>query len=246
MGGALVKGWTKAGMAANLAVTAHTQRTLDRLTEACPGISVTLDNNEAASGADVVVLAVKPWLIQQVIEEIMPVLKDKLVVSVAAGVRHERIDVYVMPNIAAEYGQSMTFVEEAPQATAVAELFGRVGQCRVVPQRLMDAGMMMAGCGIAYVMRFLRAMMEGGVEMGFYPDEAKQIAMQTMQGAVALLREPCWACPWEEPPCWACPWLPAPPSTTLIWTDLEEIWSPLTVALAGAKVKVPVFLAWRM
>ena len=189
MGGALVKGWTKAGLAANLIVTAHTQRTLDRLSEACPGISVTLDNKEAARGANVVVLAVKPWLVVQVIEEIEPVLKDKLVVSVAAGVRHERIDVYVMPNIAAEYGQSMTFVEEAPQATAAAELFGRVGQCRVVPQRLMDAGMMMAGCGIAYVMRFLRAMMEGGVEMGFYPHEAKQIAMQTMQGAVTMLRE---------------------------------------------------------
>ena len=189
MGGALVKGWTRAGMEANLTVTAHTQLTLDRLAEACPGISVTLDNREAVSGADVVVLAVKPWLIHQLIEEIMPVLKDKLVVSVAAGVRHDRIDVYVMPNIAAEYGESMTFVEEAQKAEAVAELFGRVGQCRVVPQRLMDAGMMMAGCGIAYVMRFLRAMMEGGVEMGFYPDEAKQIAMQTMQGAVTMLRE---------------------------------------------------------
>ena len=119
----------------------------------------------------------------------MPELKGKLVISVAAGIRNERIDVYAMPNIAAEFGESMTFVEEAPQATAVAELFGRVGQCRVVPQRLMDAGMMMAGCGIAYVMRFLRAMMEGGVEMGFYPNEAKQIAMQTMQGAVTMLRE---------------------------------------------------------
>lgn len=189
MGGALVKGWTKAGMAACITASAHTQRTLDRLAEACPGINVTLDNKEAVSDADIVVLAVKPWLVGQVIEEIEPQLNDKLLVSVAAGVRHERIDVYVMPNIAAEYGESMTFVEEAPQAEAVAELFGRVGQCRVVPQRLMDAGMMMAGCGIAYVMRFLRAMMEGGVEMGFYPDEAKAIAMQTMQGAVALLRE---------------------------------------------------------
>ena len=119
----------------------------------------------------------------------MPEVKEQLVVSVAAGIRHEHIDVYAMPNIAAEFGESMTFVEEAPQAETVAELFGRVGQSRVVPRRLMEAGMMMAGCGIAYVMRFLRAMMEGGVEMGFYPDDAKQIAMQTMQGAVSLLRE---------------------------------------------------------
>ena len=117
----------------------------------------------------------------------MPVLKDKLVVSVAAGVRHDSIDVYVMPNIAAEYGESMTFVEEAQKAEAVAELFGRVGQCRVVPQRLMDAGMMMAGCGIAYVMRFLRAMMEGGVEMGFYPKDAQEIVLGTIKGAVELL-----------------------------------------------------------
>ena len=75
MGGALVKGWTKAGMAADITASAHTQQTLDRLVEACPGITVTLDNRKAAEGADVVVLAVKPWLVQQVISEIMPELR---------------------------------------------------------------------------------------------------------------------------------------------------------------------------
>ena len=189
MGGALVKGWAKAGLATDITVTARTQQTLDRLSEACPGNTAMLDNVKAIRDADVVVLAVKPWLVEQVIAEIKPELQDKLLVSVAAGVRNERIDVYVMPNIAAEFGESMTFVEKAGKAEAVAELFGKIGQCKVVPQRLMDAGMMMAGCGIAYVMRFLRAMMEGGVEMGFYPDEAKAIAMQTMQGAVTMLRE---------------------------------------------------------
>lgn len=189
MGGALVKGWAKAGMATCLTVTARTQQTLDRLKEICPGITAMLDNKKAVQGADVVVLAVKPWLVEQVIAEITPELRDKLLISVAAGVRHERIDVYAMPNIAAEFDESMTFVEEAEQAETAAELFGRVGLCKVVPQRQMAAGMMMAGCGIAYVVRFLRAMMEGGVEMGFYPDEAKEIAMQTMQGAVTMLRE---------------------------------------------------------
>ena len=189
MGGALVKGWAKAGMAADITVTARTQQTLDRLVEACPGITVMLNNSKAVKDADIVVLAVKPWLVEQVIAEIVSELQDKLLVSVAAGFRHERIDVYVMPNIAAEFGESMTFVEEAAKAESAAKLFGKVGQCQIVPQRLMNAGMMMAGCGIAYVMRFLRAMMEGGVEMGFYPDEAKTIAMQTMQGAVTMLRE---------------------------------------------------------
>ena len=189
MGGALVKGWVKAGMASSITVTAHTQQTLDRLVETCPGITAMLDNRKAVQGADIVVLVVKPWLVEGVIAEIMSELENKLLISVAAGVRHERIDVYAMPNIAAEFGECMTFIEESDKADMAAELFGRVGQCKVVPQRLMDAGMMMAGCGIAYVMRFLRAMMEGGVEMGFYPNEAKEIAMQTMQGAVTLLQE---------------------------------------------------------
>ena len=189
MGGALVKGWVKAGMASSLTVTAHTQQTLDRLKEACPGVTAMLNNGKAVQDADIVVLAVKPWLVEQVIAEIKTELKDKFLISVAAGIRHERIDVYAMPNIAAEFGESMTFIEEAAKAEIAAELFSKVGQCQIVPQRLMNAGMMMAGCGIAYVMRFLRAMMEGGVEMGFYPDEAKKIAMQTMQGAVTLLRE---------------------------------------------------------
>ena len=52
-----------------------------------------LDNAKAVEGSDVVVLAVKPWLIQQVIEEIEPELKHKLLISVAATVWHERIDV---------------------------------------------------------------------------------------------------------------------------------------------------------
>lgn len=189
MGGALVKGWAKAGLSSNLIVTARTQETLDRLVEACPGITTMLDNKQATKGADIVLLAVKPWLVEQVIEEIKPELADKLLISVAANVRHERINVYAMPNIAAEFGESMTFIEEAEQANIAAELFGKLGQSKIVPQRLMGAGMMMAGCGIAYVMRFLRAMMEGGVEMGFYPDEAKTIAMQTMQGAVTMLRQ---------------------------------------------------------
>lgn len=189
MGGALIKGWAKAGLTADLIITAQTQETLNRYTQVYPGIASTLDNVVAAAEADIVVLAVKPWLIQQVIAQIEHILKDKLLVSVAAGTRHERIDVYAMPNIAAEFGESMTFVEESEKAETVSQLFGKVGQCRIVPQRLMAAGMMMAGCGIAYVMRFLRAMMEGGVEMGFYPDDAKQISMQTMLGALAYLYE---------------------------------------------------------
>ena len=189
MGGALAEGLLKSGAAEPSALTIADpcEAALKRFEDS--GASLTTDNSAAVANADTLFIVVKPWLVEQVITEIMPELKDKLLISVAAGIRHERIDVYAMPNIAAEFGESMTFVEEAEKAEQAAELFGRVGQCKVVPQRLMNAGMMMAGCGIAYVMRFLRAMMEGGVEMDFYPDEAKEIAMQTMQGAISLLKE---------------------------------------------------------
>ena len=88
----------------------------------------------------------------------------------------------------------MTFVAGADgvsesSAESVRRLFSLVGAVKVCEERLIAAGMMMAGCGIAYVMRFIRAMMEGGVEMGFYPKDAQDIAMQTMKGAVTLLAE---------------------------------------------------------
>lgn len=243
MGGALVKGWAKAADTSadecEITVTAHTQQTIDKLQKEFPGLHTSLDNAEAVKGADIVVLAVKPWLVGDIAEEIKDSLdyKKQIIVSVAAGIsteslikrfeykaghdteydyadksveddpisgsnyelpeRGQRRGVppifYVMPNIAAEYGESMTFVCAArgvsqEHVRKVEALFRVVGEVQVCEERLMGAGMMMAGCGIAYVMRYLRAQMEGGVEMGFYPKAALQIALQTMQGAVALLK----------------------------------------------------------
>ncbi len=195
MGGALIKGWAKAAQAGkadlDITLTAHTQQTLDKFSTLYPELHTLLNNREAVKDADIVVLAVKPWLIDSVVAEIADNLDGKIVVSVAANARNERINIYAMPNIGAEFGQSMTFIERNDQNSiiAVEELFSLVGSVMVVDQKHMGAGMMMAGCGIAYVMRFLRAMMEGGVEMGFYPKEAQQIAMQTMEGAITLLQE---------------------------------------------------------
>ena len=193
MGGALVKGWCKAGMASDLIITAHTQRTRDTITAQYPEVTATLDNTHAAQSADIVILAVKPWLIAQVIEETASSLEGKTLVSVAAGVRHPRIDIYVMPNIAAQYNQSMTFVEapanEQSPLQQVEQIFSKVGQVKVVSQQQMVSGMLLSGCGIAFAMRYVRALMESGVEMGFYPKDALQIVEQTMLGAVSYLRQ---------------------------------------------------------
>lgn len=215
MGGALIKGWAKAarkGATLNcsliggsesekldITITAHTQSTLDKFSAEFPELHTTLDNKAAAADADIIILAVKPWLIESVIAEISSVvnLNNQIIVSVAANILTAQLKqmlgndnakvCYAMPNIGAEFGESMTFMTDVCQP--VVDLFSLVGSVKVCAENLIAAGMMMAGCGIAYVMRFLRAMMEGGVEMGFYPKDAQLIAQQTMQGAITLLQE---------------------------------------------------------
>lgn len=197
MGGALIRGWANAAVRQDIdlriTATAKTQTRLDKLTETFPEVSVTTDNAAAVKSADIVVIAVKPWLVEPVLASLEGALSENtLVVSVAASVKHERIDVYTMPNIGVEFEQGMTFILDdgsVPEDTLVAvhDLFALLGKVMLVDKKQMDAGNMLAGCGIAYVMRMVRAMMEGGVELGLYPDVAKEIAMQTMLGAVSVL-----------------------------------------------------------
>lgn len=192
-----MRGWANATLEQecelSLTASARTMTRLEKLSEAYPEVDVTTDNAAAVRGADIVVVAVKPWLVQGVLDSLADAIAEStLVVSVAAGASHPRIDIYTMPNIAVEFGEGMTFVLDDGRVSeanlvAVYDLFAMLGKVMLVDRKQMDAGNMLAGCGIAYVMRMVRAMMEGGVELGLYPDAAKEIAMQAMQGAVAVL-----------------------------------------------------------
>ena len=139
------------------------------------------------------VLAVKPWLVEQVRREIEPAVAGRrvILVSFAAGVSLPGV-ITVIPNIAIALRQSMTFIASAdvPEADVrvVQTLFDRLGQTRVVGEKQLRAGTLLASCGIAYAMRYIRAASEGGVEIGFRADEAKDIVLQTVKGAVALLQ----------------------------------------------------------
>ena len=203
MGGALVKGWMKTGCA-DITVTARTRETLERLSAEYPSLDTSLDNAAAVKGADVIVLAVKPWLVGSVIEGIRDSIDfdRQVIMSVAANKFSDELRgclgcpdakvIYVMPNIAAEYGEAMSFVAPADgvpeeDVDKVMQLMLKVGKVKRCTEAQVAAGNMLAGCGIAYVMRFIHAMMEGGVEMGLYPKDAQEIAMQAMKGAVAVL-----------------------------------------------------------
>ena len=94
----------------------------------------------------------------------------------------------VIPNLAAEIGESMTFASAIlGQADEVVKsLFDRLGKTRIVDEKRLKAGMMVASCGTAFALRYARAAMEGGVQLGLYPHEALEAVYQTMKGAVDL------------------------------------------------------------
>ena len=208
MGGALIHGWAKSGKIESITISDKNEQLLADFKHKYPTLQTTTDNVEAAKGADVVVIVVKPWLMPVVLEELKGVLDcDKqIIVSDAANFTTDKLAealgrdgqfCYVIPNIAAEFGASMSFVAKGKATSeeslqTVKALYDLCGDTLVVAENLVGPGMMMASCGIAYVMRYIRAQMEGGCEMGFYPGQAKQIALQTMQGAVSLLKETGW------------------------------------------------------
>ena len=208
MGGALIHGWAKSGKLSSITISDKNETLLASFKEKYPSINITTDNVAAVNGVDIVVVVVKPWLMPVVLDEIKPALKlgKQIVVSDAANFTTEKLAeqlgtsgqfCYVIPNIAAEFGASMSFIAKGKDTsddslTKVKALYDLCGDTLVVTENLVGPGMMMASCGIAYVMRYIRAQMEGGCEMGFYPQQAKQIALQTMQGAVSLLKETGW------------------------------------------------------
>ena len=206
MGGAMADGFIKSGAVkpADISVANPTAQKLEHF--ALQGASVTTDNKTAADGADIIVIAVKPWLVEQVVNELKPVLNytRQTVITVAAGISGSQFTSWlkkddavpqtfiVIPNTAIAVLASMTFIvpvnATADTTATIKALFDSVGQAMVTDERHLGAGMTLASCGIAYAMRYVRAAAEGGVELGFKADMAKDIVLQTMKGAVELLQ----------------------------------------------------------
>jgi len=208
IGGALVRGWSKRGEDIDITVSGVHKEKLNRIKADCPKIKATTDDLQAIKDADVIIIAVKPWQVDIVINDIKANLtSSQIMISLAAGITLEQLQemlrkhdceqpslFYVIPNIAAEFCESMTFISttenvEASTISKVENLFKIVGDTFVCQEKLIGPGMLMASCGIAYVMRFLRVQTEAGVEMGFYPPDALKIAIQTMKGAAELLHK---------------------------------------------------------
>ncbi|MBC6490073.1 pyrroline-5-carboxylate reductase [Flavihumibacter stibioxidans] len=196
--GLLAGGFTEPG---NITVTRRNLTLLQPLSQ--KGIRITSDNLAAAQESDVVLLAVKPYQIKEVVKELVPVIgADKVVISVVTGVSMKEIgDELVskgavpvfraMPNTAIAIRESMTCISHVnasqEQINWVLELFNQVGRVVVIEEKLMDAATVLGACGTAYAMRYIRANIQGGIEIGFDAKTASLIAAQTVKGAAELL-----------------------------------------------------------
>ncbi|MBW3630742.1 MAG: pyrroline-5-carboxylate reductase [Gemmatimonadetes bacterium] len=202
LGRALAMGWTEAGYCApsRISITRRQPEKLGYFADA--GFRVGSDNAAAVQASDVVVLAVQPQQIGELLEEIAHALEvgRHRVISVVSGVSirqlRERLGqevtiVRAMPNTAVSIRESMTCLsgeESAAAALAEAqELFEFVGRTLVVPENMMIPATALCACGVAFFLRSIRAASQGGIEIGFHPEEALLLAAQTAKGAAALV-----------------------------------------------------------
>ncbi|MBP5171606.1 MAG: pyrroline-5-carboxylate reductase [Bacteroidales bacterium] len=205
MGGAVAKGLAAAGniAARDIFVSDIAADNLKRLQSEFPQLNCSQDNTSAAR-CDVVVVAVKPWLVEMILTEIAPVMEAKqTLIVIAAGVNFEQIFAWLpeqlqdmpclrlIPNTAIAVGQSMSLFSTNNVGNGLQEqilsLFRPLGEVVVIPESKMSAGTALTSCGTAYALRFVRAAVEAAVEMGFRPEEATRMVAQTMKGAAELL-----------------------------------------------------------
>jgi pyrroline-5-carboxylate reductase len=168
------------------------------------GIAVTTGNSSAVEGADIVLLAVKPTQVVQLVEEIKPRLKaGALVISIAASVRTAAIEqalggepavIRAMPNTPAMLGAGITALCRGrhvsdEQMELAQQIFATVGRTVVVDERHMDAVTGLSGSGPAFLYIILESLAEAGVNVGLPRDVATQLAAQTAYGAARMVLE---------------------------------------------------------
>jgi pyrroline-5-carboxylate reductase len=203
MAQALIGGLLARGHASDRLVAADPDGQIRDAVAHAHGIATTADNAEAAAGADIVVLAVKPQLIEEVARSVVGALRrDALIVSVAAGTTMARLNdslgadraiVRVMPNTPALHGVGATglFAGErcsSAQRKAALELFRAVGRVfEIADESLMDVVTAVSGSGPAYFFRLAEALANAGVDAGLDRETAEELASQTAAGAGAML-----------------------------------------------------------
>ena len=202
MGGAIARGLAKGSIirTEDICVSNPSQGKLDALKLEFPAMQVTSNNAEAVREADIVLLAVKPWLIEPVLKALPLDVEKQILVSVAAGISFAQFEEWVgekmavfrvIPNTAISQLESMTLIAShhatQEQEQLMLDIFNEMGLAMLIPESQMAATTALTSCGIAYVLKYIQAAMQAGVEMGVYPKEAQRMVAQSVKGAALLI-----------------------------------------------------------
>lgn len=188
--------------AKNITATRRNVQELSHLKEL--GIKLTSNNIKAIEESDLIIIAVKPYNIVSILEEIKDHLDPErhILISVTAGVTISHIKSVIMkemavframPNISASVGKSVSCIcqngADNEDVESVKQMFDIIGTTMIIDEELMQSATILGACGIAYVLRFIRAMIQGGIQIGFDAKTASEIVNQTVKGAAELLIE---------------------------------------------------------
>ena len=205
MGGALVLAAAKSNGENELLLSDKIPGKADALAEKCGG--KLCNNITVAAEADYIFLGVKPQMLKETIEEIVPVLKKRtdrfVLVSMLAAFTCERICenaggkypvIRIMPNTPAAIGEGMILYAPNGEVTEEEVSFfldsmKEAGRFSLLPEKLMDAGASVAGCGPAFVDLFVEALADGGVACGLPRAQATEFAAQMVLGSAKLILE---------------------------------------------------------
>ena len=201
LGQALARGWAKAGRyrPGEISLIRRQAGKLAEFAEA--GYAVGTDLAAAVRSRRTIVLAVQPQQLEALMQEIRGALKpEHRIISVVSGVGTAQIRamagtavavVRAMPNTAVSIGESMTCLAAAPDAAEALKeavsLFDLVGRTLIIAEEMMIPATALCACGVAFFLRAVRAASQGGIEIGFHPEEALLLAAQTAKGSAALL-----------------------------------------------------------
>lgn len=208
MGGTAARSFSTSSLftADDITVTARHQETLDSFQNT--GIHTSLSNIDAIKGADIIIIAVRPAVAESVVREIAPEVDfaNQIVISFVAGVPSCRYFEWfsgvagnqempsfflAMPNTAMELNEGLTFISpinaKPIQVSLVKAIFDSVGKSVIIEEELMNAGMALASCGLAYAMKYILSSVQGGIKLGFERDAAIKVVLQTVKGAAMLV-----------------------------------------------------------
>jgi len=202
LGTAIAEGLIQSGFVQpkHILITKRNIQTLHGLER--KGVLVSDKNEEAIRYADLVILAVKPFQVNEILRSLRGEFKEDkhVLISVVTGISIQHIAgcldtkvpiVRAMPNTAIAIQESMTCIAaqdiSEEQFEYVQEIFGQLGKTVRIDEKLMDAATVLGACGTAFAMRYIRANIQGGIEIGFDAATANLIAAQTVKGAAELL-----------------------------------------------------------